>query len=171
MSSNKDRCGLETLLEYVASDRRNDLLRHVRDLCDRECYNYDHTFLGFISDYIHYADLILRQVETHEHLQTFFPGKGKKVPFHITVFDVGCAAALQHLVFDPRIHYVGIDIQERAPAFFRPNCTYIRGTFGDIVDQLKVGPDDFGIANMSLLYGSREDLPAFDRVFTRKFVL
>jgi hypothetical protein len=170
--SDDDRCGIETILKYVSPERRDALLKYISALIDREGYNYDHTFLGFIDDYIHYAELLQRKVDLRDVVDPFAGQKGfrpKKPP--ITVYDVGCAAAIQHLVFDPRIHYVGIDCFGPEPEFFRENCTFIKGKFGDIVHTLKVNPDDFGIANMSLAYTCTEDLPIFDRTFRRKFVL
>ena len=176
MLDDGEKCGLSTLLKYVSAERRQDLLDYVSVLFDEEGHSYDHTFLGFISDYIHYAELLQRKVEMRDvdPFEGRIGFRAKRPP--ITVYDVGCAAALQHLVFDSRIHYVGIDIRARTkpddgPMIFRDNCTFIKGKFGDVVDQLKVNPDDVGIANMSLIYTCGQDLPVFDRTFRRKFIL
>ena len=163
-----------TLLKYLPKEQHPEFLAYVKELVHRP-QNYgdiDYEFLGFIDDYVNYAALLQRKVDIHESLKDnplgIRPPKGP-----ITVYDVGCAHALQHLVFDPRIHYVGIDVHEDPPPrFFRPNCTFIKGKFGNIADTLNVDRESaYGIANMSLAYVCQEDLPIFDRTFKRKFVL
>lgn len=175
MADDDDQCGISTLLKYVAPEHKDVFVKYVAKAIEEESYAFDSSFLGFISDYIHYAEILHRKADIHE---ISFPFGGDPKSFRpekppITVYDVGCAHAFQHVVFDSRIHYVGIDMsQGPEPQFFRPNCRFIRGRFTDVVDQLKVHPDDVGIANMSLLYYfGAEELPAFDRVFKRKFVL
>jgi len=146
--SDAAQCTLAGLLPYVAQERRKEFASHVCDLVDGdECFGIDHTFLGFMCDYVNYAHLLRRKAEMHN----FDPLAGKpgfpKLLPPITVFDVGCATALQHVVFDPRIHYVGIDCGIRKPRFFRDNCTYVEGKFSDIVSQLDIHPQTaIGIA-------------------------
>lgn len=172
-------CGLAALAPYVNEARRQDFVSYVAKLIrDDEGCGIDASFLGFMCDYMNYAQLLLRKADVN----VSFMDQRKPPP--ITVFDIGCASALQHVVFDERIHYVGVDIGhgQPDPTFFRPNCTFVRGRFSDVVTEtndgiVRVGDvvvhqeSAFGIANMSLYYGSRADLPLFDRIFARKFVL
>ena len=160
-----DKCGLSTLLTFVPEDRHKEVIAYVRMLMCDSAYqaDIDETFLGFLCDYINYADLLHRKLQTHGYC-------GSKPP--ITIVDVGCATALQHLIFDSRIHYIGIDGSEQPePRFFRPNCAYIQGHFRGVVDKIDVHSECYGIANMSLYYGPEDDLALFDRTFKRKFVL
>lgn len=170
-----DNCGLATLLRFVPDDRKDAVRAHVLDVCNNwnvyHC-DIDPSFIGFLSDYIHYADLLDRTVKTHDvDLSPITKQPTPKKP-PLTVYDVGCAGAFQHLIFDPRIHYVGIDVGHE-PRFFRENCTFVQGRFADVADQLDVDPRyAVGIANMSLFYmGRDDDWAAFDRLFRRKFVL
>jgi len=166
-----DGCGLETLLTYVSKERRGDLFRYVDEVIEHDDYEFDYQFLGFIVDYINYAAILKRKVDVHEMRA---PWDKDPVP-PITVYDVGCSNALQHLVFDPRIHYVGIDmIGEPEPQFFRDNCRFVQGRFSDVAAGLKIDPrNSVGIANMSLLYFVSDDdaIGLFDRTFRQKFVL
>jgi len=166
-----EKCGLETLLTYVAQDRRNDLIRYADELIKSADYEFDPDFLGFISDYIAYAHILNVKAE----LQEFRPpwSSQKKAP--LTVYDVGCGGALQHLVFNERVHYVGIDmIGEPEPKFFRDNCRFVKGRFSEVLPSLGIERDSaVGIANMSLLYFRTDDdaLDLFDRTFKRKIIL
>lgn len=164
-----DKCGLPTLLSFVPEDRHQEVIAHIRMLMSDPAYqaDIDGTFLGFLCDYINYADLLHRKLKMHS--ANYFDRRPKPP---ITVVDVGCATALQHVIFDPQIHYIGIDCcRQPEPKFFRPNCTFIQGLFKDVVSQLDIHSECYGIANMSLYYGPQEDLPLFDRTFKRKFVL
>lgn len=166
-----DGCGVPTLIKYVAPERRADFSKYVNELIESADYEFDATFLGFISDYIAFATILNRKVDIHESRP---PWDNRPKP-PLTIYDVGCGGALQHLVFDPRIHYVGIDmIGEPEPKFFRENCRFVKGRFSDVVESLKIdGRSAVGIANMSLLYFETDDsaLALFDRTFRRKFVL
>ncbi len=166
-----DGCGVPTLIKYVTPEYRKDFSKYVNELIDSADYAFDVTFLGFISDYIHYAGLLERKVSIHDTCPPW--DKAPKPP--LTIYDVGCGGALQHLVFDPRIHYVGIDmIGEPEPRFFRPNCRFVKGRFSEVVESLKIDPrNSIGIANMSLLYFAPDDdaVQVFDRTFRQKFVL
>ena len=66
LEEDDDRCGLNTLLKYVSEDRRKDFLDYVSVLFDEEGHRYDHSFLGFIDDYIHYAELFQRKVDLRD---------------------------------------------------------------------------------------------------------
>ena len=166
-----DRCGVADLIPYVADDRVKEFVVYCNDLISNDAgFGIDHDFVGFIDDYINYAQILKRKVDVHN----FEPFGGRAANSPITVYDVGCATALQHLVFDPRIHYVGIDFGGTPrPKFFRDNCMFVEGGFRDVVHDLKIDPQNaIGIANMSLFYlGSPEDNALFDRTFLRKFVL
>ncbi len=167
--SEENDCSLQMLLKFVPQDRHEEFKTYVHEIVEDPHYagTIDGTFLGFICDYINYAKLIERRLSTHNHPL----GGGPERP-PLTVYDVGCAMGFQHVVFDERIHYVGIDMgTQPEPKFFRKNCTFVRGRFSTIVDQLKIRRDcAIGIANMSLFYTCTDDLPIFDRTFGRKFV-
>ena len=166
-----DGCGVPTLIKYVAPERRADFSKYVNALIDSADYEFDPTFVGFISDYIAFATILDRKAD----LQDVRPPWDDRPKPPLTIYDVGCGGALQHLVFDHRIHYVGIDmIGEPEPQFFRPNCRFVKGRFSDVVEGLKIDrQNSIGIANMSLLYFESDDnaLALFDRTFRRKFVL
>jgi hypothetical protein len=168
-----DGCGVPTLLKYVPPENRTDFSKYVNDLIASADYEFDPTFLGFISDYIAFASILDRKVDIHESRPPWDRDRSPRAP--LTIYDVGCGGALQHLVFDSRIHYVGIDmIAEPEPKFFRPNCRFVKGRFSDIVESLQIDRQSaIGIANMSLLYFETDDsaLALFDRTFRRKFVL
>lgn len=170
-TSDDDGCGVPTLIKHVAPDQKQAFSKYVNELIESADYEFDPTFLGFISDYSAFAAILNHKVDIHEARSPWH--KGPKPP--LTVYDVGCGGALQHLVFDSRIHYVGIDmIGEPEPQFFRPNCRFVKGRFSDVVASLKIDArNSIGIANMSLLYFMPDDdaLGLFDRTFRRKFVL
>ena len=159
MSATDERCGISTLLQYVAESRRKEFVSYVeRLIAEDEGCGIDPSFLGFICDYEQYAKLLERKADVHNPYPASW---GYPIEPPLTVYDVGCASALQHVVFDERIHYVGIDIGHGCPdpKFFRPNCTFVRGRFADVVDKLDVHPQSaIGIANMSLYYTCTEDL-------------
>jgi hypothetical protein len=173
-TSNKDDgCGYKALLPYVSEDKRKDFDRYVNELIESAPYAFDFDFLGFISDYADYASLLRRKADAHDHLS--WPGDRSSASPPLTVYDIGCGGALQHLLFDSRIHYVGIDtLGTPEPKFFRGNCRFIKGKFSDVIKTLDIDRHDaVGIANMSLLYFSSEDpcTELFDRTFRTKFVL
>jgi hypothetical protein len=98
---------LEGLLPYVEEGRRQEFSSYVDQLIETdECFGIDHSFLGFMGDYVQYAALLLRKVDVHD------APWDRQRPL-LTVYDVGCATALQHVVFDPRILYVGIDMGDQ----------------------------------------------------------
>ena len=170
----RDRCGILTLKEYVAEERRPEFCAYVQEMLDEGRGDIDHDFLGFIADYILYAELLERKLSTHKAMSEGPFGRGPLPP--LTVYDVGCASALQHVVFPPDIHYVGVDVfpQRPAPKFFRPNCRFVSGRWSEVADQLDIHPKySIGIANMSLLYSMSEEseMAVFDRKFRSKFVL
>ena len=171
MTIDDDGCSLKTLLTFVPDERKKEVRDHVLDVCKNGC-DIDTSFIGFICDYINYAAVLERKLFSHEiDTSRFTGGPAQKKP-PLTVYDVGCASAFQHLVFDPRIHYVGIDVGHE-PQFFRDNCRFVQGRFADVADQLNIDSEyAIGIANMSLFYlGQPDDWEAFDRLFRRKFVL
>jgi hypothetical protein len=169
-----DGCGVATLLRYVPEGRHKEFLAYVKKVIDEdEGCSFDGTFLGFIEDYINYAGLLKRKANVHNDGPPWW-NKTKQPP--LTVYDVGCCLALQHLVFDSRIHYVGIERSKRVPEpkFFRDNCKFVRGGFKDVVGELNVHYDtSIGISNMSLLYDQPdpEEQALFDKTFRFKFVL
>lgn len=175
----------DLLERYVPAERVGDYRAYVKELYA----NFGHVFVvdetspGFIDDYMNYAALLKRKAKLHglhekcareicERLG-HTPLPNLRPP--LTVYDVGCGTALQHLLFDPAIHYVGIDMYAHVePRFFRPNCRFVHGRFADVAEGLQIDThNSVGIANMSLLYyrGDGDDLPVFDRTFRHKFVL
>lgn len=169
-----DGCGLPTLIKYVSEERKPGFFDYVRELIESASYEFDASFVGFISDYSAYAQILNRKVEIHDIRLPWSDPHVKRPP--MTIYDVGCGGALQHLVFDPRIHYVGIDVlRHPEPKFFRDNCRFVSGRFSEIVDSLGIDRQSaIGIANMSLLYYETSDpaaLELFNRTFLRKFVL
>lgn len=171
MHPGDDGCGLRTLLMHVTEARRADMLAYVQELIDAADYQFDSDFLGFISDYIAYAHILNAKADLQEVRPPW--SSQKKAP--LTVYDVGCGGALQHLVFDERVHYVGIDmIGEPEPKFFRDNCRFVKGRFSEVLPSLDIKRNSaVGIANMSLLYFRSDDdaLDLFDRTFKRKIIL
>jgi len=169
MSPEKGLSQMELLLRRVPDDRREDFIEYVEKLvCEDDSVGIDMSFLGFIEDYENFAQLLVRKADIRE--------MGARMGWEkqrLTVYDVGCCLALQHVLFDPRINYVGIDIMKETPRFFRDGCTFIQGRFSDVVGQLAINPTTaIGISNMSLLYGSpAEESALFDRTFRKKFVL
>lgn len=170
---------IDLLLPYVAEGRRAEFRAYVDEYLRDNETGLDHGYLGFLDDYVNYASLLVRKASIqgaghgamHHMLGT---KRCADCPPPLTVYDVGCGSAFQHVLFDPRIRYVGIDHGgRREPRFFRDGCTYIRATFSDIVEALAVDPENsIGIANMSLYYMHPEgDLAVFDRTFRRKFIL
>ncbi len=175
MSTEEDQPDIELLLPYVPEPRRKEFVKHIHELCNRDEHrgDIDPSFLGFMRDYFHYSKLLNRKADVHD-AAPFLTYKKTPLP-PITIYDVGCCTALQHLFFDPRLHYVGIDrgLKEE-PRFFRDNCTFVKGRFLDVVESLKVDKRyAIGIANMSLLYcqSNQEELDLFDRTFRQKFIL
>ena len=161
------RCGIYELHPRVPEERRKEFVSYVEAIIEAESYAFDPNFLGFIRDYIAYNDLIAGRANLPL-------GLGQERP-PTTVYDVGCAHALQHLVFAPWIHYVGIDVSETGPGvkFFRDNCTFIKGAWRDVAPTLKIQREcAVGIANMSLIYfAGPDEIELFDRTFKRKFVV
>jgi hypothetical protein len=171
-SDDDEGCGVQTLLKYVAPEHLDGFRKYVNAYIASADYAFDSSFVGFISDYIAFASILNRKVKLHGLGP---PWDKKRQPPPLTIYDVGCAGALQHLVFDPRIHYVGIDIGGGPePEFFRPNCRFVKGRFSQVVESLNINRYySIGIANMSLLYYRADDdaLGVFDRTFNQKIVL
>lgn len=165
----------ELLLSYVAPEKRAAFAAYVDDLVENDDrFGIDHHELGFMSDYVNFAALLKRKADVADITGGVFGGRRQRE--RVVVYDVGCCTALQHVLFDPRIDYVGIDVGQGdgdtwAPRFFRDGCTFIRGRFVDVIKTLAIPRGAVGIANMSLLYGSADELPAFDAAFRQKFVL
>lgn len=160
---------------HVSEDRRADFDRHIAWLIKNdEWYSIDASYLGFMDDYVNIASLVERKVVINDFQFPFGDTPRPKNP-PITVYDVGCATALQHVLFDPRSHYVGIDIGGKAPdpVFFRDHCRFIRGRFANVIGSLDIDRERaIGVANMSLLYhAGPEELALFDRTFRRKIIL
>jgi hypothetical protein len=166
-----DGCGVPTLLKYVTGEQKPAFSRYVNELIEAADYQFDPTFLGFISDYVAFASILNGKVGVHEDRLS----SSDRPRSPLTIYDVGCGGALQHLVFDHRIHYVGIDmLANPEPRFFRPNCRFVKGRFSEVVKSLDIQRESsIGIANMSLLYFESDDdaTSLFDRTFRQKFVL
>lgn len=168
---------LRLLLSHVAKDRQTDFIAHVQALVrDDGCFGIDLDFLGFMEDYENIAMLVRHRAVVHgmQHVLGGLRRQPVPAPQPFTVYDVGCATALQHVLFDPQVAYVGIDEgRQPEPRFFREGCRFVPGRFRDVVDTLDIDrKSSIGVANMSLLYGSsREELELFDRVFKRKIIL
>jgi hypothetical protein len=164
---------LRLLLQALPKNRRDEFEAYIDQLVrNDEHYGIDHTFLGFIVDYYYLSRILQQHIiqETADKL-IFIPAR------NFLVFDIGCAAAVQHVFFSKCSGYVGIDmsIGPQEPKFFCDNCTFISGRFADLVKsgELKIPDDAFGIANMSLLYqyGNEEDIEWFNEVFKHKFII
>ncbi len=167
------------LLQHVADARREEFAAYIDDLVrNDDCFGIDGDFLGFMADYVNIAALterkgrVWKMPRPDEAWGTRIRPPASKT---VTVYDVGCSTALQHILFDEGITYVGIDMGHRRPEpkFFRSDCTFVRGRFAEVVESLNVNPAmAIGVANMSLLYGSNEsDLELFDRTFRHKIIL
>lgn len=158
---------LELLRGYVLERSRQDFTQYVRKLLrEDQWYGIDHTFLGFMEDYA----LLSKMIRSH----TIEPSKycsGRQ----FTIYDVGCATALQHVFFGDCLSYVGIDVAwGPEPKFFLPNCSFHKGKLSEVINSLEIDPENsFGIANMSILYDSscETDLELFNRVFKRKYLM
>ena len=152
---------------------RPEIKAYIFDLCRKdEWYGIDPESLGFMQDYVDIARMLAR----HSWRATPAPWGNQTMitPGQaFTIYDVGCATALQHMLFAPDVKYIGIDsCGAPEPRFFRPGCTFIRGKFSEVVQDLEIAPNAFGIANMSLFCGgSVVELEAFDKAFRRKWVL
>ena len=159
-----------TLLSFVPDDKKQEVSDYIDAISKDERYMFDadHTFVGFMGDYINYADILVQMAKIQMIGNPFLKKRGPP----LIVYDVGCSTALQHIVFDPMIHYVGIDYGQPEPMFFRENCSYVEGKFSEVLEKLNINPyTSVGIANMSLLYGLDDsELKVFDKVFRRKFV-
>lgn len=156
----------QMLAALLPPELRQTFRAQVDATCGNGC-DIDDGFLGFIEDYQHLAAI----VESHtirspkDHILHFGDRSW-------TVYDVGCCAGFQHILFPFADKYVGIDLWHE-PTPLLPNATFIRGRFAEIVDTLDINPErSFGIANMSLLYPARQsDIDAFDRVFRHKYMM
>ena len=127
----------------------------------------DEGFMGFIDDYVNLAEILRR------HTVRMPPGHRLPVQsITWTVYDIGCAAGFQQVLFPFADAYVGIDSHCKPPRLM-PNSTFIHGRFAEVVESLHIDrPRSFGIANMSLAYtGHADDLEAFDRAFLHKYIL
>lgn len=170
-----ERSHVSLLVDAAPPERRDEVREYIHWLLDNdEWFGIDHTFLGFMDDYEHIAALVNARIHVT-------PPSAKPSPFtfldldrNYTVYDIGCASALQHLFFGRAKGYVGVSLGLfPEPKFFLPNCRFVRGRFSEVVGTLNIGRDAIGIANMSILYDrdTRGELDAFDKVFTRKIVL
>jgi hypothetical protein len=162
---------LELLLSRVDESQGDDFASYVRGLVDDDDrFGIDLDCLGFMDDYVHIAALAKRKAEVADlAADPLFGGRRERV----TVFDVGCCTALQHVLFDDRVRYVGIDDNgDFRPRFFRSRCEFVHGYLRDVAASLSIGSNDIGVANMSLLYtASADDRALFDRLFRRKIIL
>jgi hypothetical protein len=153
-----------------------------------KCFGIDMTFLGFIEDYILLSKLLSnhsyssrkqkkrsKATENDGLIANIIPSPNRS----FIVFDIGCAAAVQHVLFKKCAKYVAVDYGMPKPKFFTDNCTFVKGKFSQLIKSKQlVIPEDtnidvFGIANMSLLYqrGNEEDISLFNQVFKRKFII
>jgi hypothetical protein len=164
----------DILLSAVPEDRRDEFRAYITDLVQNDDHmGIDWDFLGFIQDYVNIAKLLQRKADVHSFPLDLLGRAGVKHRTPLTVYDVGCSSALQHILFDPRILYVGIDTYGTAPRFFRDGCRYVCGQFSHVAASLDVDRENaVGVANMSLLYGSaEEELRMFDATFRQKVIL
>ena len=160
---------LALLRRYVPQKHSLDFEAYVKKLVlEDRSMSIDYEFLGFMSDYENIAKIVDRK--------TIQPVPGITKGARYTIYDVGCCTALQHVMFPMALGYVGIDNNpfQEDPRFFLPNCSFVRGTFSEVVSALSIDKDrSIGIANMSLLYtpSAQKELAAFDAAFSRKVVL
>lgn len=167
---------IKLLADKLPPETRPEFRAYVNELLDiDQWYGIDPTFLGFMEDYQTLAEIIGRHI-TESDFDGIIQGK------NFVIYDIGCAAALQHVFFGKCIGYVGVsplknfgngpDVPE--PRFFLPNCKFFNGYLSEVVDAMEIDYErSFGIANMSILYDSSQitDLEIFNRVFKRKFII
>lgn len=167
---------IKLLADQLPPETRPEFRAYVNELLDiDQWYGIDPTFLGFMEDYQTLAELINRHI-TEECFEGLIRGK------NFVIYDIGCAAALQHVFFGKCIGYVGVsplknfgtglDIPE--PRFFLPNCKFFNGYLSEVIGTMDIDYENsFGIANMSILYDSSQqtDLEIFNRAFKRKFII
>ncbi len=172
---------LSVLSPSVSEEYKQEFLHYVCSFPDselKECY---------AEDYVAIANMLKRRTFLYDKLiETLCTKLMVEILPPPTVYDVGCGLALQHILFDECIAYVGIescpDIAE--PKFFRNNCKFIRGKFSEVLPKLELGQSlyrstlgksaytAYGIANMSLAYlGTQEEMKLFDKAFSLKVVL
>ncbi len=151
------REGFELLKDQ---DPGTEFLSWVDELIDihGEEWQMDHEFLGFIKDYYHISQL----------LSGYHADK-------LTIVDVGCGAALQHVFFKDFKRYIAIDHEFAHVKLFTDNAEFINKEFSDLLtyEELIIEPElTIGIANMSLLYNPRLDVIwEFNNFFMRKIIL
>lgn len=124
--------------------------------------------LGFLYDYLNLS----KYLSNHGYYVHHKDDTGMRVD-RVTyrVIDVGCASGIQHAFFD---NYVGVDyrIPEKWPVF-HSGASFMEGQFSRLIEsgELVIDPDrDFGIANMSLLYGGH-DAELFKSIFKRCVII
>lgn len=158
---------LDICLKQLPKDKRDDFIQYVKNLLTNDqWYGIDEEFLGFIDDYISLRDLIERHIiEPSDMWQER----------NFIIYDVGCAAALQHVFFGKCKGYVGINPPgPPIPQFFLPKCSFYSGYLSEVINELDIDYENsFGIANMSILYSSNCDseLELFNKSFKRKFII
>ena len=139
---------VKILLEAVDVAKRSDFESYIKSLCKNDrCFGIDQSFLSFIDDYYYLSQILNQHIIKSVNLnRIIIPGN------NFTVFDIGCATALQHVFFSKCTKYVGIDFSIPKPKFFAENSEYIDGKFSDLMKNgLEILEDAFGIVNMSLL--------------------
>ena len=167
---------LQLLLDHTPEAQHEALIKWVYSYCNTLGHDTDESFLGFLDDYLDLAHILERH--------TIITPKGLNLKYDLsalisdhvwTVYDIGCASALQHVFFPFATKYIGIDqYSNEGQQFFRSNCEFIKGNFADIYKDLNINRNtSFGIANMSFLYDrDREgNLAAFDACFKHKYVI
>lgn len=179
MREERNHC--ELLLSHVPEDRKAEFSAYMVECMNAEYSDIEPTFMGFMDEYEKIAELFESRFESGLYSKKWrLEHQGDLVCFpdapHYTVYDVGCAEALQHVFFDKAAGYVGIDGCHRSHEvkFVYPNCRYIQGMFSTVVDSLEIDPDkSLGIACMSVLYtvDKKKELEAFDRAFKHKIVI
>jgi hypothetical protein len=182
MKEERNHC--ELLLRHVPEDRKAEFSAYMVECMNAEYSDIEPMFMGFMDDYEKISELFESRFESGLHSKKWRQEHGRRpedlicLPNypHYTVYDVGCAEALQHVFFSKAAGYVGIDGCHRSfeVKFVYPNCRYVQGMFSTVVDDLNIDPDkSIGIACMSILYhrDKKKELEAFDRAFKHKVVI
>jgi hypothetical protein len=167
--------------ESVMADAVNELISVVDHTVLLNAFNaYDalatrmcmDDTLGFLYDYFHLSKYVSNHGKwVREHEKT---GKGKYVPRIVLspyrIVDVGCASGIQQAFFP---NYLGIDYQTDNLPRLHDGASFMKGKFSNLIESGELVIDrerDFGIANMSLLYGGHDE-ELFKKVFKRCVII
>lgn len=172
---------IEILKQSLDPDKHNEFSNYIDWLLKNDqWFGLDGSFLGFVDDYLDLSRILRRHTIRSKRSENIHV-EGR----NFIVYDIGCAAALQHVFFGWVHEYVAIDSERfPEPKFFNSNCRFVRGRFKDLIEsgELSIEPDkknlaSYGIANMSLLYqfphipGQIHDLDLFNNLFNRKHII